>query len=68
MRRSQKEAQSAEEPAVIETIDARNARVSALRDAYLAGTLDLTIQAECFGVERLLRDLFRPATARGRRR
>lgn len=44
-----------------ETESARATRVKALRDAYLAGTLDLSIPDEGSGLRRLLRDVFSPS-------
>lgn len=56
---------------VIETLEARAARIASLREAYLSGTLDLTVPVDAPGLDRLLHDLFpdpSPNGTRSRRR
>jgi hypothetical protein len=50
-----------------ETAEQRAARVDALRDAYVTGSLDLTVRPDSDGVDRLLEDLFCERTERRRR-
>jgi hypothetical protein len=45
-------------PGSSETEAQRAARVQALREAWLSGTLDLSIPDEASGLQRLLRDVF----------
>jgi hypothetical protein len=62
-----------EDPDVVHTDEDRAAQIEALRQAYLAGVLDLSIPEDGPGFDRLLGDLFggdaAPSTprAKGRR-
>lgn len=51
-----------------ETAEERAARVERLRNEYLEGRLDLRVDPESDGVERLLHDVFALGRVRRRRR
>jgi hypothetical protein len=55
-------------PPLSETPEERAARVERLRQEFLEGTLDLRVDPESDGVDRLLHDVFALGRVRRRRR